>query len=83
VPTHLFADDALVFIAVHHGQVMDKMLQANALPFITVYSGDYVDGSFISHRTLRNEGVGPARKALHHIQDFFHICCNKQDPKMA
>ena len=79
-----------VYIAVQHGQVMDKMLQANSLPFMTVYSGDFVDGAFISHLTLRNEGVGPARlmsfrvqldgKPLHNMQEFIELCCNKQDP---
>jgi hypothetical protein len=79
-----------VFIAVQHGRVMDKMLQANSLPFLTVFSGDYVNGSYVSHLTLRNEGVGPARlmsfrvaldgKKLHTMQDFLDICCNKQLP---
>ena len=79
-----------VYIAVQHGRVMEKMLQASSLPFVTVYSGDYVNGSLISHLTLRNEGVGPARlisfrvrldgKNLHNMQDFFALCCNKQHP---
>jgi hypothetical protein len=79
-----------VFIAVRHGQVMEKMLQANSLPFVTVYSGDSVNGSLISHLTLRNEGVGPARlisfrlqldgKKLRNMQDFIDICCKKQFP---
>jgi hypothetical protein len=79
-----------VFIAVRHGQVMEKMLQASSLPFVTVYSGDYVNDSFIAHLDLRNEGVGPARlinfrlqldgKKLHNMQDFLAICCNKQSP---
>lgn len=79
-----------VFIAVRHGQVMEKMLQASSLPFITVYSGNYLNDASVAHLTLRNEGVGPARlisfrleldgKKLHSMQDFLDICCNKQHP---
>lgn len=80
-----------VFIAVQHGRVMDKMLQANSLPFLTVYSGDFIDGRFIAHLTLRNEGVGPARlmsfrvaldgKKLHRMQDYLDICCKGHHPQ--
>jgi hypothetical protein len=86
----LFTSGVSVFIAVQHGKVMEKMLQASSLPFVTVYSGDYVDGAFVAHLTLRNEGVGPARlqsfrveldgKKLHNMQDFIDVCCDKQFP---
>lgn len=79
-----------VFIAVQHGRVMEKMLQANSLPFMSVYSGDELNDAPVAHLTLRNEGVGPARlldfrvhldgKLLHNMQDFLDICCNKQVP---
>jgi hypothetical protein len=74
-----------VYIALRHGEVMDKMLRANSLPFLTVYSGDFVDGKTIAHFSLRNEGVGPARvmslrlalngKPLHNFNDFLTECC--------
>ena len=81
----LVTSAASVFIALRHGDVMDKMLKANSLPFLTFFSGDYVDGKTIAHVTLRNEGVGPARvkslrlsldgKPLHNVSEFLDQCC--------
>jgi hypothetical protein len=80
-----------VVIALRHGEVMDKMLKASSLPFLTVYSGNYVNGKTVAHLTLRNEGVGPARvmslrlsldgKPMHSLQDFLQQCCGGHAPE--
>jgi hypothetical protein len=79
-----------VYIALRHGEVMDKMLKANSLPFLTVYSGDEVGGKTVAHFSLRNEGVGPARvmslrlklhgQVLHSVADFIKVCCGGHAP---
>jgi hypothetical protein len=80
-----------VVIALRHGEVMDKMLKANSLPFLTIYSGNDVNGKSVAHFTLRNEGVGPARvmslrlsldgKKLHNLDDFLKQCCGGHAPE--
>jgi hypothetical protein len=52
-----------VFIAVHHGQTMERLVQANSWPNLSYASGNVSDdGTRPEIRfVLRNTGVGPAR----------------------
>ena len=51
-----------IFIAVHHGQTMEKLVEANSWPNISYSTGNEAPGQpkTISF-SLRNTGVGPAR----------------------
>ncbi len=79
-----------IFIAVRHGEVMEKLVEANSLPFLSLYSGNYVDGRNVSHFTLRNDGVGPARvmslrvslngRPVRSMGDLLAACCAGRSP---
>lgn len=51
-----------LFLAIQHGRVMERMLQANTWPFVMVgYSTGNPDGTPHVTMWLTNKGVGPAR----------------------
>ncbi len=61
--TAVFLSMVSVFIAVHHGQTMEKLVEANSWPNLSYGTGNQNDNgtqdeiSFV----VRNTGVGPAR----------------------
>ena len=51
-----------IFIAVHHGQTMEKLVEANSWPNISYQTGNELPGQPQAITlALRNTGVGPAR----------------------
>ncbi len=59
----IFLSCVSVFIAVHHGKTMERLVEANSWPNIS-YSTSNADEASNNHNiifTLRNTGVGPAR----------------------
>jgi hypothetical protein len=85
----VFLSMVSIFIAVHHGQTMERLVEANSWPNISYYSGNISDdGSRPEIRlVLRNTGVGPARidtmelfykdKPYTSPRDFLEACCGK------
>ena len=51
-----------VYIAIQHGEVMEKLVAANSLPYVQAYSGNLGDDAVKpSYLDLHNYGVGPAK----------------------
>jgi hypothetical protein len=50
-----------LFLAVHNGRAMERLVQANSWPYIQVtYSNSNPDGTPHFHLDIANKGVGPA-----------------------
>jgi hypothetical protein len=85
----VFLSMVSIFIAVHHGQTMEKLVEANSWPNLNYYSGNLSEDE--THPeirlALRNTGVGPARidtlelfykdKPYATPKDFLTACCGK------
>jgi hypothetical protein len=51
-----------IFLAVHNGRAMERLVQANSWPFVVItHSRFNQDGSPHNHLDIANKGVGPAR----------------------
>jgi hypothetical protein len=59
----VFLSGVSVFIAVHHGKTMERLVAANSWPNISYGTGNVDDatGREVITLTLKNTGVGPAR----------------------
>ena len=70
--TAIFLSGVSVFIAVHHGQTMERLVAANSWPSISYATGNESDNGQkkIISLTLRNTGVGPAR--IDTFEVFYH-----------
>jgi hypothetical protein len=52
-----------IAIAIHHGQIMEKLVQANSLPFVIGGFSDITpEGERVLSLDLLNRGVGPAKQ---------------------
>jgi hypothetical protein len=52
-----------IAIAVHHGQIMEKLVQANSVPFVIGGFSDVTpEGERVLSLDLLNRGVGPAKQ---------------------
>ena len=52
-----------IAIAVHHGRVMEKLVQANSLPYMqSGFSDATIEGEKVLSLDLLNRGVGPAHE---------------------
>jgi len=52
-----------IAIAVHHGHVMEKLVQANSLPYMQGgFSDETIEGEKVLSLDLLNRGVGPAHE---------------------
>jgi hypothetical protein len=61
--TALVTSISSIFIAVHHGQIMEKLVQANSLPYVQGgVSNVTPDGQQVLSLDLLNRGVGPAHE---------------------
>lgn len=61
--TALITSISSIFIAVHHGQIMEKLVQANSLPYVQGgVSNITPQGEEILSLDLLNRGVGPAHE---------------------
>jgi hypothetical protein len=65
--TALTTSVSSIIIALHHGRTMEKLVQANSLPYLQGGFSDVTDeGKRILSLDLLNPGVGPAhQKSLH------------------
>ena len=53
---------ASLFLAVHHGHTMEKMVEASTWPYVEIsFSNATVDGRPVAKLDVINSGVGPAR----------------------
>jgi len=88
VGTAVFLSMVSVFIAVHHGQTMEKLVAANSWPNLSYGTGNVNDkGEDEINLTIRNTGVGPARidtfelfykgKPMAHFHDLASACCEQ------
>ena len=61
--TAIFLSGVSVFTAVHHGQTMERLVEANSWPNITYGTSNTNDAHTRDDTTLtlKNTGVGPAR----------------------
>ena len=86
--TAIFLSGVSVFIAVHHGRTMERLVAANSWPNISYStSNESDDGTRRDIRlTLKNTGVGPARidafEVFYHDKPIsgpagFAACCGK------
>ena len=58
----VFLSIVSIFIAVRHGETMERLVAANSWPNLSYYTGNVTDdGRNEIHFTIRNTGVGPAR----------------------
>ena len=87
--TAIFLSGVSVFIAVHHGQTMERLVAANSWPNISYSTGNTNDAGTRDYitLTLKNTGVGPAR--IDSFELFYkgvpmsgpvalmHACCAK------
>ena len=83
-----------IFIAVHHGQTMERLVEANSWPNISYSTGNELPGQ---PRTitlaLRNTGVGPARidsfevfyedKPVRNFPELLRACCDASSTNFA
>jgi hypothetical protein len=61
--TALVTSISSIFIAVHHGQIMEKLVQANSLPYVQGgVSNVTTEGTQVLSLDLLNRGVGPAHE---------------------
>ncbi len=60
-----------LFLAIQHGRVMERMVQASTWPYVMVrYSTSNPDGSPHVHLEVTNKGVGPAK--VESLEVFYH-----------
>jgi hypothetical protein len=61
--TALVTSISSIAIAVHHGQTMEKLVQANSVPFVIGGFSDITpDGQKVLSLDLLNRGAGPAKQ---------------------
>jgi hypothetical protein len=61
--TALVTSISSIAIAVHHGEIMGKLVQANSIPFVIGGFSDITpDGERVLTMDLLNRGVGPAKQ---------------------
>lgn len=61
--TALVTSISSIFIAVHHGRIMEKLVQANSLPYVQGgVSNVTPEGTRVLSLDLLNRGVGPAHE---------------------
>jgi hypothetical protein len=61
--TALTTSVSSIFIALHHGRTMDKLVKANSIPYIIGGFSDVMpDGQRVLSLDLLNRGVGPAQE---------------------
>jgi hypothetical protein len=85
----VFLSMVSIFIALHHGRTMERLVEANSWPNLNYFSGNLSDDE--THPeirlVLRNTGVGPARidtlelfykdKPYATPKEFLAACCGK------
>ncbi len=78
-----------IFIAVHHGQTMEKLVEANSWPNISYSTSNELAGQpKVIALGLRNTGVGPARidtfevfyqdTPVKNFAQLLKLCCNAE-----
>jgi hypothetical protein len=61
--TALITSISSIAIAVHHGKIMEKLVQANSIPYLQGgFSDATVEGDDVLSLDLLNRGVGPAHE---------------------
>lgn len=61
--TALVTSVSSIVIALHHGKTMEKLVQANSIPYLEGGTGNATpEGDLRITMTLRNQGVGPANQ---------------------
>lgn len=67
--TALVTSISSIAIAVHHGQIMEKLVQANSIPYIIGgFSTVTMTGDQVLSLDLLNRGVGPAQERSLRVQ---------------
>lgn len=74
-----------IIVAVHHGETMEKLVEAQSWPYIGLVSSNVADDKAILSLTLRSAGSGPARlrtlsvryagKPVDDWQALLRACC--------
>jgi hypothetical protein len=93
--TAVFLSCVSVFIAVRHGETMERLVAANSWPNLSYGTGNESEDGTREQitLTLRNTGVGPARietfelfykdKPMANLTDLAAACCAKQKGKTS
>ena len=73
--TALITSISSIAIAVHHGRIMEKLVQANSLPYVQGgFSDALPDGTRVLSLDVFNRGVGPAhQQSLRVTVDGRHV----------
>jgi hypothetical protein len=67
--TALITSVSSIAIAVHHGRIMEKLVQANSLPYMQGgFSTATPEGARVLSLDLLNRGVGPAHQQSLHVK---------------
>jgi hypothetical protein len=79
-----------IFIALQHGNAMEKLVAANSIPYVEIMSGNAIRGADGEFRQgilieLRNVGVGPANvrsvrvstegRSIANTREWIAMCC--------
>ncbi len=83
-----------IFIAVHHGKTMERLVEANSWPNISYSTGNEMPGQPKTITlALRNTGVGPARidtfevfyedTPVKNFEQLLQICCGAKTPNFS
>jgi hypothetical protein len=85
----IFLSCVSVFIAIHHGQTMERLVAASTWPNISFGTGNETDGIDQITLDLTNTGVGPARletfevfykdKPVANLKELAIACCAGAD----
>lgn len=78
--TALITSISSIAIAIQHGRTMEKLVQANSVPYLEGgFSDTAIDGSKVLSLDLLNRGVGPAHEESLHVRVDDHIVRNLRE----
>src|SRR5215472_3553209 len=78
--TALITSISSIVIAIQHGHTMEKLVQANSVPYLEGgFSDTDENGKKILSLDLLNRGVGPAHEESLHVKVDDHVVKNLQE----
>ena len=78
--TALITSVSSIVIAIQHGHTMEKLVQANSVPYLEgQFSDTTTDGGKVLSLDLLNRGVGPAHEESLHVKVDGHVVRNLKE----
>lgn len=82
--TALITSISSIVIAIQHGRTMEKLVQANSVPYLEGgFSDTATDGSKVLSLDLLNRGVGPAHEESMRVRVDGHVVRNLKELMIA